>query len=327
VLDKPLSGILFFPVTPFSSGGEVDLGILRTHLEQGLAHRPGGIFVACGTGEFHALSRDEYRDIVSTAVDVVRGAVPVFAGAGGQLPVMEEQAKIAERAGTDGLLVMPPYLVRSPTEGLYSYIASLAEKSSLPLIVYNRENATLDVATAVRLAQLPSVVGVKDGVGDLDRFSRIVLGIRNVLAQNGDPKPFQFFNGLATAETTQRAYRGIGVDLYSSAVFGFAPEIARAFWNALEAGDQRAGDRLLTDFYGPLVELRDQVPGYAVSLVKAGVRLAGLDVGSVRPPLLDPSPAHLDRLRQICHDGQAAIGDGHRTSGPRGHMSIESTGR
>jgi 5-dehydro-4-deoxyglucarate dehydratase len=317
VLDKPLSGILFFPVTPFSSGGELDLDVLRTHLERGLAHRPGGVFVACGTGEFHALSRDEYRDVVSTAVGVVSGAVPVFSGVGGQLPVMEEQAKMAEAAGIDGLLVMPPYLVRSPADGLYSYISSLAEKSNLPLIVYNRENATLDVATAVRLAEIPSVMGVKDGVGDLDRFGRIVLGIRNMLSQKADPKAFQFFNGLATAETTQRAYRGIGVDLYSSAVFGFAPEIARAFWNALEAGDRGAGDRLLTQFYGPLVELRDQVPGYAVSLVKAGVRLSGLDVGSVRPPLLDPSSAHTERLRQICQDGHAAIDDRHTTSRSR----------
>jgi 5-dehydro-4-deoxyglucarate dehydratase len=307
VLEKPLSGILFFPVTPFSSGGEVDLDVLRSHLEQGLAQGPGGVFVACGTGEFHALSQAEYRDVVSTAVSVVAGAVPVFSGVGGQLPAMEEQAKIAHMAGIDGLLVMPPYLVKSPADGLYSYISSLAEKSSLPLIVYNRENAALDVTTAVRLAQVPSVMGVKDGVGDLDKFGRIVLGIRNMLGQNGDPKPFQFFNGLATAETTQRAYRGIGVDLYSSAVFGFAPEVARAFWNALDAGDQAAGDRLLTHFYGPLVELRDQVPGYAVSLVKAGVRLTGLDVGGVRPPLVDPSPAHLDRLRQICRDGRAAI--------------------
>jgi 5-dehydro-4-deoxyglucarate dehydratase len=107
VLSKPLSGVLFFPVTPFSPQGAVDLDAYRRHLERGLRHQPGGIFAACGTGEFHALSLPGYGDVVSTTVKTAAGAVPVFAGAGWP-----------RRPEPTGSLVMPPYLVRSPGQGL-----------------------------------------------------------------------------------------------------------------------------------------------------------------------------------------------------------------
>jgi 5-dehydro-4-deoxyglucarate dehydratase len=106
---------------------------------------------------------------------------------------------------------------------------------------------------------------------------------------------------------TVPAYQGIGVELYSSAVFAFAPEIALAFHQALAQDDQTLVATLLTEFYAPLVELRDAVPGYAVSLVKAGVRIRGLDVGGVRPPLLDPTPEHLARLTQLIDHGLEAV--------------------
>ncbi|HEX8867217.1 MAG TPA: dihydrodipicolinate synthase family protein, partial [Lentzea sp.] len=142
----------------------------------------------------------------------------------------------------------------------------------------------------------------KDGIGDLDQMQRIVLSVR----ANVD-KPFQFFNGLPTAEMTQLAYRGIGVELYSSAVFCFAPEISLGFYHAVQAGDTELVNRFLFEFYKPLVELRDKVPGYAVALVKAAVRANGLDVGGVRPPLVDPTEEHLAALDKIIAAGKALL--------------------
>ena len=75
-----LDGILFFPVTPFGADGTVDTGLLAEHLRRGLAHGPGGIFAAGGTGEFHALAPEEYESVVRTAVKEAGGRVPVFAG-------------------------------------------------------------------------------------------------------------------------------------------------------------------------------------------------------------------------------------------------------
>jgi 5-dehydro-4-deoxyglucarate dehydratase len=298
-------GVLFFPVTPFAASGRVDREVLAEHLRRGLAAGPGGVFVACGTGEFHALSPAEYGEVVRAAVETVAGRVPVFAGTGGALPLAREFSRTAQGAGADGLLLLPPYLVESPVAGLAAYAREVADASELPVIVYNRSNARFDAATAAELARHDKVIGLKDGVGDLDRFSRIVTAVRHELAGSG--KEFQFFNGMPTAEVTVPAYRGIGVGLYSSAVFCFAPQISNAFYHAVEKGDAAQVERLRREFFHPLVALRDLVPGYAVSLVKAGVRQQGLDVGGVRPPLVDPAPEHLDALRRITDAGLALV--------------------
>jgi 5-dehydro-4-deoxyglucarate dehydratase len=297
-----LSGVLFFPVTPFDATGSLDLAALGTHLERGLENSPGGVFAACGTGEFHAIDHDEHRAVVETTVRVVAGRVPVFAGAGGPLPHAVAVAQAAEAAGADGLLLMPPYLVAGPAAGLVEYTRRVAEATTLDIIVYHRGTARFTETTAVEVAAIENVVGLKDGVGDLDLMGRIVLAV----TESAGPG-FQFFNGLPTAEATQRAYRAIGVPLYSSATFAFAPDIATAFYTALETGDDEALDRISRAFYGPLVRLRDRVPGYAVSLVKAGVELGGIAVGAPRPPLVAASLEHIAELEAIIEAGRASV--------------------
>ncbi|MEU7558248.1 5-dehydro-4-deoxyglucarate dehydratase [Streptomyces eurythermus] len=298
-----LKGILFFPVTPFTEVGSIDTAKLSDHLRAGIESGAGGVFAACGTGEFHALDLAEFASVVRTAVRVAAGRVPVFAGAGGPLPLARQYARAAEEAGADGLLLMPPYLVAGPPAGLVAYVREVVAAGSLPVIVYQRGTARFDVPAAVEVARLPRVVGLKDGTGDLELLARIVTAVRADPATGG--REFQFFNGMPTAEGTQLAYRGIGVDLYSSAVFCFAPETALAFHRALATGDDELVQRLLAGFFHPLIALRERVPGYAVALVKAAVRLRGLDVGGVRPPLTDPTPGHLAELQEIIARGAA----------------------
>ncbi|GLZ34129.1 putative 5-dehydro-4-deoxyglucarate dehydratase [Lentzea sp. NBRC 105346] len=297
-----LDGVLFFPVTPFDPEGAVAESVLAEHIKHGVSAGPGAVFVACGTGEFHALEIDEFERAVAVAVEATAGRVPVFAGAGGPVGAAKKFALAAARAGADGLLLLPPYLVTNPPRGLVRYVTEVASATELPIIVYQRNNAVFTPETAVEVASLPTVIGFKDGLGDLDQLQRVVLSVRSQVN-----KPFQFFNGLPTAELTVPAYRGIGVDLYSSAVFCFAPDISLAFYNAVTSGDTVLTQRFLTEFFKPLVELRDQVPGYAVSLVKAAVRASGLDVGGVRPPLLDPTPEHLEQLDTIIAAGRKLL--------------------
>ena len=296
-----LNGVLFFPVTPFDDDDNVALDVLRDHLEGGIAFSPGGMFVACGTGEFHALAPDEFAAVVTTAVEVAAGRVPVFVGVGGPIALARQYARVAADAGADGILLLPPYLVTGPARGLVAYVTAVAAETPLPLIVYHRGNAQFTVETAVEVAQLDTVVGFKDGVGDLDLMSRIVVAVRDTIADSG--KQFQFFNGLPTAESSQAAYRAIGVELYSSATFAFAPAIAVAFYRALERGDRELVDALSREFFHPVVRLRDRVPGYAVSLVKAGAQLTGIASGHVRPPLVDMAPGHREELAAILAAG------------------------
>jgi 5-dehydro-4-deoxyglucarate dehydratase len=239
-------GVLFFPVTPFAEDGTVDVALLKEHITSRLPFGPGGVFPACGTGEFHALSLDEIRTVVTAAVEAVAGAVPVVSGAGGPLGHAIAAAKAAEEAGADALLVLPPYLVTGPTDGVVAYVEAIAAASSLPVIVYHRGTARFTAEAITRLTANPKVVGFKDGIGDV----------------------------------------------------GLAQEIVSAI-NA---------SGLLEGFYAPLVRLRDQTPGFGVSLIKAGLRLAGLPVGPVRPPLVDPSEEQLLELKSILAKGHELAG-------------------
>ena len=297
-------GVLFFPVTPFAADGSLDEERLAQHIESGVAAGAGGVFVACGTGEFHALSAEEVERATRVAVTTTAGRVPVLAAAGGPAPVARDQATRVERAGADGILLLPPYLVSAPQQGLVRYVEEVITATDLPVVFYQRGTARLTAETAAEVAALPGVVGLKDGIGDIERMHRIVRAVRAVPGT----EDFQFFNGLPTAEMTAPAYQGVGVELYSSAVFAFAPEIALAFHRALAEDDDALVSRLLDEFYGPLVALRDEVPGYAVSLVKAGVTLRGLDVGGVRAPLLDPTPEHVARLSKLLDHGLEVVG-------------------
>ncbi|MEV5428660.1 5-dehydro-4-deoxyglucarate dehydratase [Streptomyces sp. NPDC052701] len=296
------SGPLFFPVTAYGPDGSVDLDVCRTHVRRGIEAGAAAVFACCGTGEFHALAPEEFQACVRAAVEAAEGRVPVVAGAGYGTALAVHYARLAEEAGADGLLAMPPYLVVAAQEGLLRHYRQVAAATSLPVVVYQRDNAVFTPETVVALARTDGIVGLKDGLGDLELVQRIVSAVRTEA-----PGDFLYFNGLPTAEQTQLAYRGIGITLYSSAVFCFAPEIAVAFHQALEAGDETTVRRLLDGFYRPFADLRAQGRGYAVSLVKAGVRLRGLDVGEVRPPLHEPAEDHVKQLAQVIERGYALL--------------------
>ncbi|WP_037668435.1 5-dehydro-4-deoxyglucarate dehydratase [Streptomyces griseus] len=296
------SGPLFFPVTAYGPDGSVDLDTYREHVRGGVEAGAAAVFACCGTGEFHALTPEEFEQCVRAAVEATEGRVPVVAGAGYGTALAVRYARLAREAGADGLLAMPPYLVIAGQEGLLRHYREVAAATELPVIVYQRDNAVFTPETVVELARTEGIIGLKDGLGDLDLMQRIVSAVRSEA-----PGDFLYFNGLPTAEQTQLAYRGIGITLYSSAVFCFAPEIARAFHRALGSGDDTTAGRLLDGFYRPFVDLRAQGRGYAVALVKAGVRLRGLDVGEVRPPLHEPSEDHVKQLAQVIERGYALL--------------------
>ncbi|WSM51763.1 5-dehydro-4-deoxyglucarate dehydratase [Streptomyces sp. NBC_01708] len=292
-------GVLSFPLTSFHQDGSFDPDGFRGYVAGRLAAAPGAVFPACGTGEFFSLDEDEYRQVVSITVEEAAGRLPVVAGTGYGWAQAARFARIAEEAGADALLVLPHYLTTAPQDGLVAQLQHIAARTRLPLIAYQRGQVAYTADSLRRIARIPGVVGVKDGHSDLDRLQRLTLAA---------PDGFLFFNGAATAEIQARAYATVGVPAYSSAVHAFAPEIANAFFAALRDGDAGAVDTLLRDFYVPLVELRDRVPGYAVSLVKAAARLRGLSAGPVRAPLTDPSADDLAELTTLLSTGLDLVG-------------------
>ncbi|MFF6985935.1 5-dehydro-4-deoxyglucarate dehydratase [Streptomyces sp. NPDC010273] len=297
--DGMAGGVLSFPLTSFHDDGSLDPAGFRTHVAAQIATAPGAVFPACGTGEFFSLDEDEYRTVVSLAVEEAAGRVPVVAGVGYGWAQAARFARIAEEAGADALLVLPHYLVAAPQDGLVAQLEQLAARTRLPLIAYQRGQVAFTASSLRRIAAIPGVIGLKDGHSDLDRLQRLTLAA---------PEGFLFFNGASTAEIQARAYATVGVPAYSSAVHAFAPEIANAFFAALRDGDDKTVERLLRDFYVPFVELRDRVPGYAVSLVKAAARLRGRPVGPVRAPLTDPSAADLADLTVLLATGLDLVG-------------------
>lgn len=283
-------GPLAFPITPFHRDGSLDLDAFRDHLRWLLPYRPPALFVGCGTGEFAALDVEEMADLVRAAVEVAGPKTPIFAGVGQGLPLARRFARAASEAGAQGLLVLPPYLVIGEQEGIIAYYRSLATATDLGLILYQRDNVAFEPETVARLAEVPNIIGFKDGLGDMERMQHILNAVGDQLT---------YFNGMPTAETFQPVYQALNVQHYSSAVFNFVPEVSWAFYEALGKADTRTIQQLLREFFLPLTALRHKVKGYAVALVKAGVEIRRGTARTVRPPLVEVHSHHLSLLQEL----------------------------
>lgn len=275
--------LLGFPVTPYTDGGSVDFDRLAWQIEVLLSYGAKAVFVGCGTGEIQCLSPDEHEQIVTAAVKAVDGRVPTFSAAGFGIRLAAELIERAARSGADGVLAFPPYLGGEHADSVHAYFSALAAESPLPLVIYQRDRLAVRPDVLARLAEHPRIVGLKDGSGQVDLLQRQVGAVT-------DPR-FVFFNGTPTAELYAPALSGVGVASYSSALLNVVPEFAEAFNSAFLAGDEELTRELIRRVVVPFVEMRDRMPGYAVSLVKEGVNLRGGRVGPVRTPLPRPTPA------------------------------------
>ena len=287
------SGLLSFPVTPFDGNDDFDPRAYRAHLEWLAEHPLAGLIVAGGTGELFSLTPAEVVEVVRTARAVQPGA-PVLSGCGYGTRMACEMAQAIEAAGGDGILLLPHYLVDAPQEGIAAHVRAVCRATRMGVVVYNRGQSRLTTETLARLAEeCPNLVGFKDGTGDIDTVRRVTVGLGDRLA---------YIGGMPTHELYAQAYRGAGVDTYSSAVFNFVPETALAFHSAFRAGDDAVCEALLRDFYYPFARIRDRQPGYAVSAIKAGVRLRGFAAGHVRPPLTDLTGEEDEMLAELIRD-------------------------
>jgi 5-dehydro-4-deoxyglucarate dehydratase len=284
-------GLLSFPVTHFDAQHQFLEAPYREHCAWMLDHELAGLFAAGGTGEFFSLRPEEVGKVVRAAVAETAGKIPVIAGCGYGTAIATDLARDAEAAGADGLLLLPPYLTNATQEGLLAHIESVCRATSLGVIVYNRDNAVINEDTLEKLCDRnENLVGFKDGVGDLELMMR-------VYARMGDR--LTYIGGLPTAETFALPYLEMGVTTYSSAIFNFLPQWALGFYKAVRARDREAVMTGLRDFVLPYIALRNKGKGYAVSIVKAGMKAVGRDAGPVRQPLTDLTPAEFSELQGL----------------------------
>jgi 5-dehydro-4-deoxyglucarate dehydratase len=284
-------GLLSFPLTDFDAYGGFESRASAQRLEWLMRYPAAALFSAGGAGEFFSLTADEYANVLRVAVQSCGRKLPVVGAAGYGTRMAIAYAEKTEKIGASGILLLPPYLVEGPQEGLRAHIAAVCGATRLGVIVYNRGTCRLKAETLARLAEeCPNLIAFKDGIGDLEEVARIrsALGDRMLM-----------LNGMPTAETYAQEFRKAGFDTYSSAIFNFAPRSALEFHKAVHEGDDATVQRLMTEFVEPYVEIRKRGQGYAVSIVKAGAAIVGKSAGPVRAPLTDLTETERNELAAL----------------------------
>jgi 5-dehydro-4-deoxyglucarate dehydratase len=289
--DRLASGLLSFPVTHFDADLQFDEARYRDHLAWQASFDVAGLFAAGGTGEGFSLTPGEADRVVRVAVEEVNGVLPVVAPATGATVTAVAQAEAAEAAGAAGVLLFPPYLTEASQRGLAEHVTAVCKATRLGVVVYSRANAVLTDVTVAEVADRnPNLIGLKDGVGDIEQMTRTYARVGDRLI---------YIGGLPTAETFALPLLQLGVNTYSSALFNFLPEFALRFYAAVRAQDRPAVYQMLSDFVLPYLNIRDRARGYAVSIVKAGLTAVGRDGGRVRPPLSNLTEHELAELTTI----------------------------
>ena len=284
-------GLLSFPVTDFDAAGNFNKDGYVRRLEWLAPYGASALFAAGGTGEFFSLDSREYSEIIKTAVDTCEKSVPILAGVGGPTRVAIQMAQEAERLGAKGLLLLPHYLTEASQDGVAAHVEQVCKSVKIGVVVYNRNVCRLNATLLEQLAErCPNLIGYKDGLGDIE----LMVSIRRRLGDR-----FSYLGGLPTAEVYAAAYKALGVPVYSSAVFNFVPKTAMDFYRAIAAEDHETVGKLIDDFFLPYLDIRNRKAGYAVSIVKAGAKLAGYDAGPVRAPLTDLLPEEVEKLAAL----------------------------
>ena len=281
---RPFGRLLTAMITPFSPAGELDLP-RATELARYLVDEQhnDALVVNGTTGEAPTTNDAEKADLVRAVVDAVGDRAQVVAGVGTfdtthSLHLAEQAAK----SGAHGLLVVTPYYSKPPQAGLLRHFRAVADATELPVLLYDipgRTATPIATETILELAEHPHVVGVKDAKGDL-AASALVIRETGLAYYSGDDAltlPLLAVGGVGVVGTSTH-FSGVGT---------------KQLIEAYERGDVDKALRLhqrLLPIYKGIFRTQGTI------LVKAGLRLRGLDVGPVRPPLVDATEEQIAAL-------------------------------
>nr|MDH3076985.1 4-hydroxy-tetrahydrodipicolinate synthase [Bacillus velezensis] len=262
-------------ITPFDSKGNVDFQKLSTLIDYLLKNGTDSLVVAGTTGESPTLSTEEKIALFEFTVKEVNGRVPVIAGTGSNNTKDSiKLTKKAEEAGVDCVMLVTPYYNKPSQEGMYRHFKAIAEETSLPVMLYNvpgRTVASLAPETAIRLAEIPNISAIKEASGDLDAITKIIAET---------PEDFYVYSGDDGLTLPILAVGGRGVVSVASHIVGSdMRQMIKNYTNG-----QTATAALIHQKLQPIMKELFKAPNPAP--VKTALQLKGLDVGSVRLPLI-----------------------------------------
>lgn len=279
-LKQRLSGVLAFPVTPYTADGRVDRDAARANASWLPDYGVSALVTPSGTGELFGLSPDECIEMVRVTVEAARGRVPVIAGVGYGPRVAADLARRAEEVGADGILVMPPYYAQPDPDGLIEYYREIASATRLGMMPYARAPVSFTPELMTRLiSEIPNLVAFKDGRGDLRQFQRIR---ERAIADHG-PDRLAWLAGIG--DDMVGPYFGVGVDGFTSSLACFWPEAAMRLYELASSGRFDALAEYHRHAVAPIYEFRQRRGGFEVSVTKAAMDLLGHTAGPVRAPL------------------------------------------
>ncbi|HMQ71594.1 MAG TPA: 4-hydroxy-tetrahydrodipicolinate synthase, partial [Rubrivivax sp.] len=170
---NPIVGSIVALVTPMLDDGRVDYDGLRALVDWHIAEGTDCIGVVGTTGESPTVDVEEHCEIVRVAVEHAAGRVPIMAGTGANSTAEAiELTAYAKKVGADCSLQVVPYYNKPSQDGLFAHFAAIAEAVDMPHVLYNvpgRTVADLKPETALRLAAVPGIVGIKEATGDIAR--------------------------------------------------------------------------------------------------------------------------------------------------------------
>ncbi len=269
-----ITGSIVAVVTPMFEDGSLDFDALKKLVDFHVAEKTDGIVIVGTTGESPTVNVEEHCALIKATVEHAAGRVPVIAGTGANSTAEAiELTRFAKSAGVDAVLSVVPYYNKPTQEGLYQHFRSIAEGVDIPVILYNVPGRTVaDMAndTALRLAQIPNVVGIKDATGNIDRACDLIARA---------PKDFALYSG---DDMTCMATILLGFHGTISVTANVAPRLMHDMCVAAAAGD----GKLARDLHFRLLGLHRDLFCEANPIpVKWAVEQLGLMGSGIRLPL------------------------------------------
>lgn len=228
-------------ITPFRDG-KVDFNKFAALVDRQVTEGSHGVVITGTTAEPSSLTIEERSELVKVAVNTVARRIPVVAATGSQS--YEETAELtsrAEKAGADALLVVTPYYIRPPQQGLVEYYVAIGTRTELPLMVYHipgRAAVSITAATMAKIAErLPNLVGMKHAVNDLELVSELLMRLGS---------EFRIFCGLEALSLPMLAIGACGL---MNAVGNLAPRRVAALSEDVAKGNLDAARKLHFDLF------------------------------------------------------------------------------